>query len=205
MIYEIRTYNLRPGTLPEVLDLFGERMEHRNKYSAPAAFWYTEIGPLNQIVHVWPYENAEERDRVRAAAQKDPNWPPPIGKFLVDMESEIFVPFPGTPAFEPGDHGPVYELRSYIAKPGTIPALIKVWDKNIEPRAARSPALAALYSDTGRLNKFVHLWPYKSLDERLEIRAKALADGVWPPAEGLDLLVSMENKILLPAPFSPMQ
>ncbi len=205
MIYEIRTYNLRPGTLPEVLNLFGERMEHRNKYSAPAAFWYTEIGPLNQIVHVWPYENAEERDRVRAAAQKDPNWPPPVGKFLVDMESEIFVPFPGSPAFEPGDHGPIYELRSYILKPGAVPAVIDVWNKAIDARAARSPVLAAMYSDTGRLNKFVHVWPYKSFEERLDIRTKAAADGIWPPPGGLDLLVSMENKILLPAPFAPMQ
>ena len=58
MIYEIRTYDLRPGSVPEVIKRFGEGYEHRTKYSELAAFWYTEIGPLNQIIHIWPYEDA---------------------------------------------------------------------------------------------------------------------------------------------------
>ncbi len=204
MIYEIRTYTLRPGTLPEVIKRFGDNYEHRRKHSELAAFWFTEIGPLNQIIHVWPYENAEERVKVRAATLKDPNWPPPIGEFLVDMNSEIFTPFPDAPQFEPGNHGPIYEMRSYILKAGSIPKMIKIWNGAIGPRAERSPVAAALYTDTGQLNKFVHIWPYSGLDSRAEIRQKAVADGIWPPSGGLDLLVNQENKIMLSAPFSPM-
>jgi hypothetical protein len=64
MIYEVRTYQIQPGSLQEVLSRFGEAYEHRKRHSELAAFWYSEIGPLNQIVHVWPYENAAERDRI---------------------------------------------------------------------------------------------------------------------------------------------
>jgi hypothetical protein len=55
MIYEIRTYRVKVGSLPEVEKRFGEAYENRKKISPLAAFWHTEIGPLNEIIHVWPY------------------------------------------------------------------------------------------------------------------------------------------------------
>ena len=63
MIFEIRTYRLKPGSLAEAEKRFGEAYEIRKKHSELAAFWHTEIGPLNEIVHVWPYQNLEERAR----------------------------------------------------------------------------------------------------------------------------------------------
>ena len=78
MIYELRTYRLVPRSIPEVERLFGEAYEHRRKYSELTAFWHTEIGPLNEIVHVWGYADLAERARIRAEAAKDPNWPPKI-------------------------------------------------------------------------------------------------------------------------------
>ena len=77
MIYEFRTYTLHPRTLPEFLKRFGEALTRRPTLSKLAAFWYTEIGPLNQVIHVWPYENALERSKIRADAVKDKVWPPP--------------------------------------------------------------------------------------------------------------------------------
>src|SRR5437016_14133866 len=52
MIYEIRTYRIAPGSLAEVEKRYGEAYEHRKKYSELTAFWHTEIGPLNEVVHV---------------------------------------------------------------------------------------------------------------------------------------------------------
>src|SRR5882724_10263648 len=76
MIYEIRTYQLKAGSLAEVEKRFGEGYEYRKKYSPLAAFWHTEIGPLNEIVHVWPYRDVAERARVRAEAAEDPGVHP---------------------------------------------------------------------------------------------------------------------------------
>ena len=39
--------------------------------------WYTELGGLNKWVHIWPYSDLEERNRVREEAVKSPHWPPP--------------------------------------------------------------------------------------------------------------------------------
>jgi hypothetical protein len=57
----------------------------------------------------------------------------------------------------------------------------------------------------GQANRFIHVWAYESLDQRLAIRNKARETGVWPPPGGGDSLLTQENKILMPAAFSPLQ
>ena len=53
MIIEMRTYTLRPGSIAEAEKRFGAALPAREKHSKLAAFWHTEVGPLNQIIHVW--------------------------------------------------------------------------------------------------------------------------------------------------------
>ena len=206
MIYEFRTYNLKPGSLQEVLKRFGEAYEHRKKYSELAAFWYTEIGPLNQIIHVWPYKDLAERTRIREEASQDPKWPSKIQEYLERMDAEIYLPFPFGPVLKPGKLGPVFEMRSYFVKPGTgLKMTAERWEKALPKRTAISPLAFVGHTELGPLNKYVHVWPYPSLDERARIRKHAVDTGAWPPPGGGDTLVSQENKILLPAPFSPLQ
>ena len=88
MIYEIRTYDIAPGSLAEVEQRFGEAYEYRKKYSELTAFLHTEIGPLNQIVHVWGYRDLAERARIRDEAAKNANWPPKIQEFIRTMKSD---------------------------------------------------------------------------------------------------------------------
>jgi hypothetical protein len=45
MIYEFRTYTLKPRSLAEVEKRYGEAYEYRKKYSPLAAFWHTEVPP----------------------------------------------------------------------------------------------------------------------------------------------------------------
>ena len=209
MIYEMRTYDLKPRALPEVLKRFGEGYETtRRKFSPLAAFWYTEIGPLNQIIHVWPYKDVAERGRIRAEAVASGNWPPKIGEFIVSMKSDIMVPWADSPLLEPGDVGPYFEMRTYTISPGDQPKVQKAWAPALPARQKLSPVIATWFSELGGLNKFVHIWPYRSLDQRNEIRAKAIASGIWPPSSAPDAAyntVAQETKILLAAPFSPLK
>ena len=43
----------------------------REKHSKLGAFWHTEFGPLNQVIHVYPYEDLSQRTSVRAAMAQD--------------------------------------------------------------------------------------------------------------------------------------
>lgn len=213
MIYEMRTYDLKPQSLAEVEKRFGEAYEHRKKLSPLAAFWHTEIGPLNQIIHVWPYQNFEERTRIRAAAAGVPNWPPKIREFVVGQRSEVFNPLAVSPELKPGNLGPYFEMRTYtLAGNAEVPKLVKLWERGIPERTKISPLCAAWISEFGALNRFVHIWPYKSVDARNEVRKQAQATGMWPPSvlakkEGWPPyeIITQENKILMPAAFSPLQ
>jgi len=214
MIYEFRTYDLKPHSLPELEKRFAEAYEYRKKFSQLAAFWHTEIGPLNQIIHVWPYKDLEERTRIRDTAVKEGagKWPPKTAEFMVRQRSEIFLPFPFSPEMKPGKQGPFFEMRVYTYAAGQLPNLTKAWTLAIPNRLKHGPATAILYSELGGLNQFMHIWPYKSLDERWALRNKLRETGEWPPSvvakkAGLPEyhLVQQENKIVMPSAFSPLQ
>ena len=204
MIYEVRTYTLKPGGVAQFENNFAEALPYREKYSKLGAFWHTEIGPLNQVIHVWPYENLAERTQVREEAGNDPNWPPKSDRLILNMESEIFTP---AEFMKPmgGDQalGDIYEMRIYTYQPGTMGEVLKRWGDAIPHREEFSPLAAGMYTELGGLNKWIHVWPYKDLEERNKIREEASATPHWPPPTR-EFLVKQENKICVPAAFSPM-
>jgi hypothetical protein len=204
MIYEVRTYMLKPGTVVECEKRFAAALPHREKYSPLGAFWHTELGPLNQIIHVWPYESLQQRLEIRTQAAKDPNWPPKILDLVEGMDSEIFLPAPFMEPLGKKQLGGIYEMRSYMYQPGSMPEVLARWAEAIPQRVQLSPLAACWYSDIGTLNKFVHIWAYKDFEERGRIRAESTKLSTWPP-KTREFLVSQTNKILLPALFSPMQ
>lgn len=212
MIYEMRTYDLKPRVLPEVEKRFGEAYEKRKALSPLAAFWHGEIGPLDQIVHVWPYQDLEERARIRAEALRQGNWPPPIADFVTRMRSEIFIPFPGSPELQPGNVGPYFEICTCTYPVRELPKITRCWQAALPGRLQLSPICALWYAELGSLSTFIHIWPYRTLNDREETRRKALATGLWPPSaydaknggEGYELL-TRENRIVMPSAFSPLQ
>ena len=159
MIYEVRTYTLKPRTLPEVLKRFGEAYQKRREFSELFAFWYSEIGLLNQIVHVWPYKDLEERGRIRAAAVKAGVWPPKTAEFMVTMRSDIMIPWGDVPALT-GKVGPYFEMRTYTYRAGDLPKIQANWTKALPNRLKLSPLVQLWYSELGGLNTFVHIWAY---------------------------------------------
>ena len=204
MIYEVRTYRLKPGCVAECEQRFAAALPYREKYSPLGAFWHTEIGPLNQVIHVWPYETLQQRAEIRTQAAKDPHGPPKILDLVENMESEIFIPAPFMQPLGNRKLGSVYEMRTYIYQPGSMPEVLARWAEGISQRVQLSPLAACWYSEVGGLNKFVHIWPYTDLQERSRIRAEMRKLSQWPP-KTQEFLVSQSNKILIPAAFSPMQ
>ena len=215
MIYEVRIYDVQPHSIPEVEKRFGEAYEYRKKVSPLAAFFHTEIGPLNQIIHIWGYKDMQERDRLRAEALTacDGHWPPKIAEFIVAQRTDVFHPFPFSPEMKPGKLGPYFEMRTYtVANAGEMAKMEKAWAAALPERLKVGPVAGIWRSELGALNKFLHIWPYKSLNERNEIRDKARDTGAWPPsvtAKKLGIpyakIVQQENKIVMPSAFSPLQ
>ena len=91
-----------------------EALKERVKVSPLGAFFHTEIGPLNQIIHIWPYDDLQHRTRVRS--QKIEGWPPKIQEFIVEMESKIVIAAPFSPTFTARQRCVVSEMRTYTLR-----------------------------------------------------------------------------------------
>jgi len=52
-------------------------------------------------------------------------WPPKTAEFIREMKSEIVNPFPFVPEVQPGKIGPIFEIRYYTLKGGTLPDTAK--------------------------------------------------------------------------------
>jgi hypothetical protein len=208
MLYEVRTYTLRPGTTPEFEERYAKRLPLREKHSKLGAFWHTDVGPLNQVIHVYPYEDLAQRTAVREAMAKDTALAQVPGgrEFIAAQETEIVIPAPFMHALGSRDYGSgnVYEMRTYTFAPGDIPKVLDGWAKAIEAREKHSYLAACWTSELGALNRFTHVWVYKDLNERARVRAETRQAGVWPPQTGVRP-IRQENKIVVPAAFSPVR
>ena len=96
-------------------------------------------------------------------------------------------------------------MRTYLLKPTGLPPTIAAWEKAAPARQKLSPILAAMYSTTGDVTRFMHVWPYPDLVTRANTRKTAVDTGVWPPPGGPDHLLTMHTDIYLPAAFSPIR
>lgn len=206
MIYEMRTDTFATGAnAKDFVSKFGEAIEHRNTFSRLGALWITEIGPLNQVIHIWPYESLQHRIDVRSAVAQGGVWPPKGIQGLLGEDVEVLNPASFMrPWGEVQELGNVYEVRTYMCKPGSIREMIKRWGESVPHREKYSAMAACWYTEFATQFKWVHVWPYADLDERARIRAEATKDPHWPPPTG-EFILSMESKIVVPAPFSTMR
>lgn len=76
MIYELRTYDTTPGRTAEYIRLHVEEglPRLRKILGEPIGYWTTEFGTLNQLVHLWRYENLADLERRFEALAADEGW-----------------------------------------------------------------------------------------------------------------------------------
>ena len=76
-IVDLRTYTIRLRRMQEFLDVFGRLAMpvQRDHLGEPLGFYVSDIGDLNQVVHLWGFESLSDFDRKRTARDVDPRWP----------------------------------------------------------------------------------------------------------------------------------
>ena len=76
MIYDVRIYDLKPGKVEEYMAAVREvGLPVRESHGVKLAGWYyTEIGNLNQVIHIWAYQDIEDLENKFKAVGSDPRW-----------------------------------------------------------------------------------------------------------------------------------
>lgn len=227
MIYDFRMYTLQPGSTPDYLEGVRELgLPIRQRHGITLSGWYrSDIGDLNQVVHIWGYQDLQHLKEAKAALYADPDWTGkyvPRNRHLVEAQRTylMFSP-PFAPAYpvhgeaEPGSQDAkqrnemVYDFRMYTFKPGSVPKYMAAVEELALPiRRKQDIKLAGwFYSDVGQLNQVVHIWAYKNEKHLTEAKALVNADPDWtgkyiPRVAGL--IAAQKVSLMKSADFAPV-
>ena len=105
MVVDFRAYTLKIGTVQAFVEMFqNEGLEPQQRILGNFMGLYrTEIGDLNQIVMMFGYADAGERERRRTALFKDPAFAAYLKKareLIVKQEVRLLVAAPFNPRIE---------------------------------------------------------------------------------------------------------
>jgi hypothetical protein len=211
MIYELRTYTCKQGMIGDVVKAAStvSRDIRKDDYGKLEGYWFTEIGPLNQVMHLWSYKDLNERARLRAELAKHSRWvseyTPLIHPHLVRQDVRLLngIVGPTVPVSTPN----LYELRNYRARPGALKSWVALFTKALEAREKYSKIVGLWTGDVGQPNEVCHIWAYPDLNTRAAARAASGKDPAWQEflkASG-GMLDEMHSTIMLPAPHSPLK
>lgn len=101
----------------------------------------------------------------------------------------------------------IVEERIYTLHAGKVPVFLKAYEEHgleIQKRILGT-MVGYFFTEFGPQNQIVHMWAYRDLADRTERRARLAADPGWRKFREISapLLLLQENKLLIPAKFSP--
>lgn len=99
-IFELRTYDLQAGRLLEWEQHWKKGIECRRQVMEPCGAWFTQLGTLNRVHHLWQFGDLEHRKLSREKCWELPGWAETTHetvKLVNHMESNIMVPLPFSP------------------------------------------------------------------------------------------------------------
>ncbi len=103
----------------------------------------------------------------------------------------------------------IYEERTYTIVTGRIEEYMANYEElGLPVQLEVLGTLVGFFrTEIGGLDKVVHIWGYDSLDDRLERRETLANHPDWPRYldANLALIVDQENRLLIPASFSPLR
>ncbi|MEN9560215.1 MAG: hypothetical protein RLZZ502_1426 [Pseudomonadota bacterium] len=94
-VVDHRTYTIKFGHMAQYVAMYQEYgYPCQVQYLGQPIGWYTstDIGMLNQVVHLWGYDSLQERAEKRARMKEDPRWKVFLEKILpliITQENKI--------------------------------------------------------------------------------------------------------------------
>ncbi len=208
MYYELATMTLPFGTAGQAATQVQAFTQDTQAQGELLGCWFSDIGQLNQMIVMRGFDTLQalqaERQRTHQHAS-----PFGCGEIFQSLELHSYQGFswmkPVRPTSESGVQGPVYEIRTYGIKPGGEQPTIDLWQQYVPAREKLSPCIVAMVALDGT-PRFTNIWAYESLNARSQIRAEAVAQGIWPPKGGpAHLTTNMFSTIALPTAVSPLK
>jgi hypothetical protein len=94
-VYELRSYRAHYQQAPKWVGHFKAVLPARQEYSRLVGLWTGDVGPLNQVTHLWAYDDLNQRADVRARVMQDPRWKDYLASslpLLAEQHAVVLVP-----------------------------------------------------------------------------------------------------------------
>ena len=97
MIIELRTYTIKPGEVKNFINIYDKEIReiHTKILGNQLGFFYTEIGNVNEVVHLYGYQSFEDRKKRReilAKNQEFQSYVTKVANLVVDMKNQLLNP-----------------------------------------------------------------------------------------------------------------
>lgn len=140
MIYELRTYNINTGAVPDYLTLFSTQgFPLLCEVAEPVGYWIAETGRLNRVFHMWRYQDRAHRAAQRAKLMANPDWAqaflPNALPFVAMQSTQIFSLADGVsdPLAKTAATPGLFEI-AYVERPDT-PATAALGQLSQQPQS----------------------------------------------------------------------
>ncbi|CAG2174504.1 unnamed protein product, partial [Oppiella nova] len=184
------------------------QLQTKNSNAELVGSWKVAIGDQDQYIHVWRYKGWRMASEVDNYIKNDSDLQSLNKELLPHLRKRqnqfmLSFSFWGHPT--PAVHNSMYEMRSYVLKPGTMIEWGNNWARGVTFR--KDDAVAGFFSQIGQLYVVHHIWKYENLLARKETRESAWRKPGWDEcvAYTVPLITKMRSRWMSPNSFSPIR
>lgn len=214
-LYKLQFHNVKPECLEAYNKICQEVLPriHEDKHypCTLVGTWNTWYGEQDQAVHLWRYEGGypaltEVMSKLKEN-QEFSEFRKARSNMLLSRKNQLLLEFSFWNEPIPRSGPNIYELRSYQLRPGTMIEWGNYWARAIRFRQDGNEAVGGFFSQIGQLYMVHHLWAYKDLQTREDIRNAAWHKHGWEELVyyTVPLIQEMESRIMIPQKTSPLQ
>ena len=116
MINVLRMYTTRPGKMHHVVNssaTVAQKIRNGDTYGKLIGHWSSELGRMNQYIHMWEYSDVEEMRKLRSELASKEDWKnkfvPLVGPYILTQEIRLLRPL--TKIKQPNLQTNIYELK----------------------------------------------------------------------------------------------
>ncbi|GAQ04771.1 protein NipSnap homolog 2 [Aspergillus lentulus] len=212
-VHSIVFHDVKPDKVDEYVALVGEwypRMANteENRVNLVGS-WRTQVGDNDTFVHIWEYQRYEGYHASLHNISQHPEFPAfdrKLKSLIKSKKTSLMQEFSFWPTTPPRRLGGLFELRSYTLHPGNLLEWETHWRRGLRARREVMEGVGAWFVQIGDLNTVHHLWQFANLEERKIRREQSWGIEGWAETvhKTVPLIQSMQSRILIPMPWSPV-
>ncbi len=212
MINELRMYTTRPGKMMHVVNAsatVAQKIRNGDTYGKLVGHWSSEIGRMNQYIHMWEYKDVEEMRNLRSQLSSREDWKnkfvPLVGPYILNQEIRVLKPLIDRKI--PTDNSNIYELKIIKLNIGQVNNWKNKFLDIISSIEGKSVNIGLWNTELQDPNEIISIWSHPNLEIMSKFWHSLNENKYWIDFNSYqENAVKYEDSIILrPSICSPLQ